>query len=63
MKKYGVIFEHKGEGPLIAESFPLTYEAARERMTHLLENHHIIRVAIFEMAFVVGNETLIPKGE
>lgn len=63
MRAYGVIFEHKTEQPIIFESKPMTMDEARERMTNLLNDSRIIRVAIFEMKYVVGNESLIPKEE
>lgn len=61
MKKYGVIFEHKAEQPIIFETKPMSLDEARERMQTLLADSRIIRVAVFEMKYAIGNETLVPQ--
>ena len=62
-KKYGLIIEYKHEGPLIWESKPLTSAEASEKMRDLMKSSHIIRIAVFEMVYQNGNETLIPEGD
>ena len=60
-KRYGLICEHKMEGPLIWESQPMTYFEASARARKVQDNPNIIRVAVFAMQYATGNETLIPK--
>jgi hypothetical protein len=60
---YGIIFEHKAEGPLIMETYPLTYEKASELLKSLSRDPHIIRVAIFSLKYETGNKTLIKEIE
>lgn len=59
-KIYGVIVEWKNEEPLIMEGNPMNYEQASKRMTQFLESHRVIRVAMFEMVYSIGNKSLIP---
>lgn len=60
-KIYGVIAEFKAEGPLIMESYPMNYDDACKRMKALSADPNVIRVAVFKAAWVIGNQTLIPK--
>jgi hypothetical protein len=60
-KIYGVMAEWKDEGPLVMESYLLTYDKAYERMQSLLKEQRIIRVAMFEAVYAYGNKTLIPE--
>jgi hypothetical protein len=60
-KRYGLIVESKYEGPLIWESKPLTSLEASKKMRDLVASSNIIRVAVFEMKYETGNETLIPE--
>ncbi len=59
-KRYGLIVETKDEGPLIWESKPMTSHQAYEKMKIAKDWQNTIRVAVFEMAYMYGNETLIP---
>ena len=60
-KRFGIIVERKQEGPLILESRPMDELEARDTMARMKRVHDVIRVAIFEMRYELGNETLIPE--
>lgn len=60
-KIYGVIVEWKVEQPLIMESRPLTYEEACTRMQELARQANVIRVGVFKIIYVIGNENIIEK--
>lgn len=60
MKTYGIICEFKDEAPIILECKPMTSEEAYQAKQRFLVDQRIIRVAIFIMTYVSGNQTLIP---
>ena len=60
-KRFGIIVERKHEGPLILESRPMDEFEARDIMGRMKRLHDVIRVAVFEMRYERGNETLIPE--
>jgi hypothetical protein len=62
-KRYGLIIETKDEGPLIWEGKPMDIDAANTKMKYVKSWSNVIRVAVFEMAYMYGNETLIPEAE
>ena len=55
---YGIIVEHKLERPIIIESRPMTEDAANNKMVELSKLPYVIRVAMFRIEIVNGNETL-----
>jgi hypothetical protein len=60
---YGIMAEHKLDGPIIMGSKIFDYNHAYERMRILANNPDIIRVAIFKISYEYGNETLINQQE
>lgn len=57
-RTYGIIVERKTEKPLLMECYPMTHEAAREKMREFSRDPEVIRVAIVALTYVNGHEGL-----
>jgi hypothetical protein len=57
---YVIVAEHKHEGPIVFETYleNSSYNDAKDKLKMFKNNPDIIRVAIFKIKYVEGNETL-----